>query len=851
MAAPYQSTRNMRGAFKLVLLYVLVFVIAYSWYSWETVKKSETDQLSLLAELESKSLDSFFRHFESSLSLLSQDLLGKKISMDSESAHLLLKRIKQANPELANIIIERPDGQIIASALNPPGSKFPTYASETSFEAGRAALRNGSDFDIGRPTFGKLINEWVMPLRYAMRDANGQLMYIIAAPVPLSRQQSFWQSLYLSQDAIFALLRDDGYLLSRYPNPQMADLDATYNKPRTGSLIAFLGENHFPQRGGVEGTSTLGVKEVMAFHRLSWNPVTLVVTIPMSHIRAAWWKNNQAFYFLTGVFLLSGVGIYLWLERRQADWEVEREAASQKIIEANRAKDRAENELLALELDDIKLALDYHSIVSRSDVLGNITYANERFCEISGYSSEELIGKNHRILNSGLHSPEFFIDMWHTISSGKVWHGQIRNRSKDGAFYWVASTIVPFLDKNGLPYQYVSVRTDITPLIRARAAAEEANKAKSQFLSSMSHELRTPLNAVLGFGQLLEMEIEPDKQEQHEAVTHIIAAGNQLLGLINDLLDLSRIEIGRLEFNIQNVCIAELVKSSVALVGKGMASIRNIRIENNIIDNSLLVQGDSLRIRQVLINLLTNAVKYNRAGGSVTLNCEKRPNDRQRIRVSDTGEGIAAEKLSLLFIPFERIDQKQGSIEGAGIGLYVCKQLVEAMHGEVGVESIKGQGCTFWFELPVADESVTVAAETRRVVTPKSQSDVKHKILYIEDNIVNAQLVKKALEKRPECELLTARNAEDGLILAERVLPDLILMDIQLPGIDGLTAISILREMQETKHIPVIVISASAKEEDIERARESGSSAFLVKPLDLEQFFKVIDQTLKKIKLVH
>jgi PAS domain S-box-containing protein len=538
-----------------------------------------------------------------------------------------------------------------------------------------------------------------------MRDGNGKLLYIIQATLPLSRQQSFWQSLYLPKDAILGLLGDDGYLLSRYPSPHAANMETVYGKPRTGALIKSLRETHFPQMGVVEGASSAGSMEVMAFHRLSWNQVTLSVAIPMANVRAAWWKNNQAFYLLTFTFLLSGIGIYLWLLRRQVFWEVEREAANQKIIDANRAKDQAEKELLELELDDVKLALDHHSIISIADVSGKITYANEKFCEVSGYSADELLGQNHRILNSGLHTREFFIDMWHTIASGEIWHGQVRNKAKNGTFYWVDSTIVPFLNKQGKPYQYVSVRTDITAFVKARAAAEEANKAKSQFLSSMSHELRTPLNAILGFGQLLEMQIDPDNQEQKEYVGHMIAAGNQLLGLINDLLDLSRIEIGKLDFNIKNCNIAELALGSVSLVASSLANSKSITIENNIADAGLLVKGDELRIRQVLINLISNAVKYNREKGRVTLGCFKRQDGKLRIEVRDTGGGISSDKLSLLFKHFERLDQKHGSIEGAGIGLYVCKQLIEAMHGEIGAESVDGEGSTFWFALPIADET--------------------------------------------------------------------------------------------------------------------------------------------------
>ena len=702
MSKQMQSNKNIRGAFWLVFFWVLVFLFAYSWNTWDTTKKAETERLAMLAELNSKSLDSLFSHFESILNLLAQDLKSTSYSMSSLQAHALLERLKYATHDLANINIIQADGQVVASAIDPLGDKLPFIAQEESFLLGRDVLANGPDFDIGRPYFGRIIGEWIIPLRYAIRDKQGKLIYIIQAALPLAHQQSFWQSLYLPSKMMLGLLRDDGYLISRYPSENSDKLDELYAKPNKGALITHLKQTRFPQSGIVEGVAGAGLNSATAFHRLSWNPVTVFVSIPVANIRAAWWQNNQAFYLLTSVSLLGAIFIYFWLMRRQAEWEAEREAANQQVIEANNARSQAERERLAHELDDVKLALDEHSIVSRSDVTGIIIYANEKFCDISGFSREELVGQNHRILNSGLHTAAFFKDMWHTIASGNIWHGEIRNKKKDRSFYWVDSTIVPFLNKEGKPYQYVSIRTDITPYIEARAVAEAANRTKSTFLSSMSHELRTPLNAILGFAQLLKIQIEADKHEQQESVSHIISAGEQLLGLINDLLDLSRIEVGKLDFNIQNVSIAELVSSSVSIVASSLGNKRNIQITNTLVDTRVIVRGDSLRIRQILINLLNNAVKYNREQGAVKIDSVVQKNGMLRVQVIDTGTGIATEQLPLLFKHFERLNQKHGTIEGAGIGLYVCRQLVEAMLGNIGVESVQGQGSTFWFELPLA-----------------------------------------------------------------------------------------------------------------------------------------------------
>jgi CheY-like chemotaxis protein len=359
----------------------------------------------------------------------------------------------------------------------------------------------------------------------------------------------------------------------------------------------------------------------------------------------------------------------------------------------------------------------------------------------------------------------------------------------------------------------------------------------------MSHELRTPLNAILGFGQLLEMDAGCGTPDQQQSIKYILSAGHQLLGLVSQLLDLSRIDIGKLALNMQPLCIADLTSSCVDQVAAAMANQRNITIENTITDTGLVVQGDDLRIRQVLINLLSNAVKYNQENGRVTVSSVLEKAGRLRIEVRDTGHGIASDKLSLLFTPFERIDQKHGTISGVGIGLHISKQLVEAMHGTMGVESVPGKGSIFWFELPLAeiedaDES-TVSPE--KVRQPIPSADARFVVLYIEDNPVNVQLVERALQSRPGIELLAAGTAEEGLTIAEEALPDLILMDIHLPGIDGIAATILLKGIDATRNIPVVALSADAMKEDIDRALSAGCSAYLTKPIDLETLFELID----------
>jgi PAS domain S-box-containing protein len=359
------------------------------------------------------------------------------------------------------------------------------------------------------------------------------------------------------------------------------------------------------------------------------------------------------------------------------------------------------------ELESQKFALDQHSIVAIADQEGRIFYANDRFCEVSQYSRGELLGQNHRLMNSGYHPPAFFATLWETIGRGGVWHGEICNRRKDGSLYWVDTTIVPFMDVTGRPYQYVSIRTDVTErklaeeeLIRAKEAAEQASRAKSEFLSRMSHELRTPLNAIIGFAQL--MENDPDERlgpSQKESTGHILRAGWHLLELINEVLDLSRIEAGKMQLAMESIDLASLVDECLGLISP-LAAERGVKVAHETASPRLCpVHGDRIRLKQVVLNLMSNGVKYNREGGVVTLACQTLPDGMLRVSVADTGDGIPPDRLDQLFKPFSRLDADKTGIEGTGAGLAIIKRLVELMGGRVGVDSVMGRGSVFWVDL--------------------------------------------------------------------------------------------------------------------------------------------------------
>ena len=378
---------------------------------------------------------------------------------------------------------------------------------------------------------------------------------------------------------------------------------------------------------------------------------------------------------------------------------------------------------------------------------------------------------------------------------------------------------------------------------QARQVAEQANRAKSEFLSRMSHELRTPLNAVLGFGQLLQMdELTP---AQRESADHIVKAGRHLLALIDDVLDISRIEAGTIPISSEPVPVEETLSEVVAFV-EPTAAERRIGIERQPSSGAEPhVWADRQRLKQVLLNLVSNAVKYNNDGGTVTIGWQRVAGDRLRIHVDDTGPGLAPDQLGRLFTPFERLGAEHTGVEGTGIGLALSKRLVEQMGGEIGVESEDGKGSRFWVDLDVVEGPIERFERTSaEVEAPPRGTPRQVSILYLEDNLSNLRLVERILARRPEIRLESAMQGRRGLELATRMRPDLILLDLHLPDIPGAAVLRELRAVPETRSIPVVVLTADATESQVDRLLAAGASGYLKKPIDVQGFLAVLDKVL-------
>jgi PAS domain S-box-containing protein len=498
-----------------------------------------------------------------------------------------------------------------------------------------------------------------------------------------------------------------------------------------------------------------------------------------------------------------------------------------------------------LRLRDQKFALDQHCIVSITDTKGRITYSNDRFAAISGYSREELLGKDHRIVNSGLHPKSFMKQMWDTLKAGQVWHGEVQNRAKDGSLYWVATTIVPTLGADGKPEQYISIRTDITQqknneaaLAAARDAAEVAVRAKSEFLATMSHEIRTPMNGVLGFADLL-LQTTLD-EEQEEFTLTIRNSGVALLAIIDDILDLSKLEADRLvvereAFDPQQT-IAEVRGLLAPRARDHQVELRVEHVEPERVD----LMADSNRFRQVVLNLVGNAIKFSKQG---TVIVRTRLSDERggmlRVEVIDNGIGISAEAIPRLFTKFSQADatttRRYG---GTGLGLAISKELIELMGGQIGVESELGKGSTFWFTLPTAAERRASSTLPRfgpaGEATTTRYDALNLRVLVAEDTLINQLLVTRVLENLG-CTTSLVTNGREALALLDQKPFDVVLMDCHMPEMDGFEACTEIRAREAAKgpahkQIPVIALTASVLQEDREHCLAVGMNEVISKP---------------------
>ena len=507
-----------------------------------------------------------------------------------------------------------------------------------------------------------------------------------------------------------------------------------------------------------------------------------------------------------------------------------------------------------------------------------IVFVNPAFTKMTGYTAEEVLGNTPRLLQGPRTDKEVMRRLRQDLEGGNVFSGEAINYRKDGSEFYLEWQVAPIRDAAGKTTHFAAIQRDVTArklmddelqqsrdailklnteleqrvvqrteeFFAAAAEAERANRAKSEFLSRTSHELRTPLNAILGFGQLLEME-EDLGGEPRESVEQILNAGRHLLTLVNEVLDISNAESGEMSLALEPVPVDQLITATLSLIGT-LGGTLHVDVERaSPLGGGWQVLADPQRLKQVLLNLLSNAIKYNRPGGRVIV--EFAPIEAAepavfRFSVQDTGYGISAEKMPRLFTPFDRLDAERAKspIAGTGLGLALAKRMVELMGGRIGVESVVGEGSTFWVEVPLAENAVAAHEPSAPVPVPALDIPSTRTLLYIEDNVSNLRLVTRILARRPAIELLSAATGPLGLEMARAHQPDLILLDLNLPGLNGGEVLAELRADPHTAAIPVVMLTADNLPATRERMLAAGARDFLAKPVEVRALLGVFDQ---------
>jgi len=542
--------------------------------------------------------------------------------------------------------------------------------------------------------------------------------------------------------------------------------------------------------------------------------------------------------------VLARINTHLTLCHLQKSLLQKNDQLKQEIIKCQHLKDELRKFSRAVEQSANAIII--------TNINGKIEFVNPAFSVKTGYSPAEVIGKNPRILNSGKQSSDFYQKMWYTLNSGDVWKDEILNKRKNGEVYWALQTISPIKDKEGKTTHYLAIQEDITErkqaetklqqakkfAEQAKIEAEVANHAKSAFIANMSHELRTPLNGILGYTQILTHDSTlTDKQKEGLQIIH--RSGTHLLMLINDILDLSKIEADKLELRPKDFRLPEFLKDIVDLF-RMRAKQKDIEfVYEQATQLPAAVHADEKRLRQVLLNLLSNAIKFTQQG---RVSFKVSPTSSQiDFSVTDSGEGIAAENLETIFLPFQQVGA-QNYQEGTGLGLPISKRLVKMMGGELQLESVLGSGSRFWFKIPLPESKAIVPQSlppAPTIIGFKTTTNQVFRILVVDDKWEN-RLVLTNLLTPLGFEVLEASDGQDALTKAEQFDPDIIIMDIKMPVMDGLECTRRLRQNAQFEKTVIIALSATVFGLQRKQCFELGCNAFLEKPINIDKFLQIL-----------
>lgn len=689
-------TRTRRAALFFAAL-LLASSLLFYWRSWHHDRANALERMSSMAEMGAMSLNGYFSSINSLLKLVSEELGVGGQALPRQRLKTILSRYKDAYPEL-NVTLVNIDGAVLASTVVFSKSDVPFVGGQPSFRAGVEELRQGKLFDIGRPFLGPLLNDWIVPLRFGVRDRSGNLVAILTASLPLSKPQSFWKDVRLPAGAAMGLVRDDGFLVSRYPLPESPDLHAIYGERRTGDLLAHLTDNKFPNSGKIIGASSLaGPGYLIAFRRLPDYPVTFFMMSPVNDAWAEWISKSLFSFVVLGLLLFGGWGIYAGTQKRQLAWEMERQRAEDKVHES-------EAQLAAI----IGQAMDAIISIDEDQRVILFNAAAER---MFGYRESEVRGQRVEMLIPRKHRPEHANAVRAFAAGGTTMRrmapGTVTALDAQGREFPL-ETSISRLEVGGKKIMTAILR-DITErrqaeakinilnesLQRQVAALESANKELESYSYSVSHDLRSPLRIIEGYGHMLEEKFSEALGPEASRLLRVIRRNALRMNhLLSDLLEFSR--IGREALHIDTVDMQKLVEAELSEQQSYDAYSRH-RVTVGTLPG---MRGDEMLLRQVWANLIANAFKYSEKAPApaIEIGASVSGGDVEYY-VRDNGVGFDMKYRDKLFRVFQRLHHVE-DFPGSGLGLAIVERIVRRHGGQVRAEGQLGAGAVFYFSLP-------------------------------------------------------------------------------------------------------------------------------------------------------